>query len=280
MKDENPVRALYPLVSQQAGGKKTKIKIGNVVIGKDTFVVMAGPCAVESKEQLKGIASSVHKAGATILRGGAFKPRTSPYSFQGLEEKGLEHLKYVSKELNMPVISEIMDAKHIEQMADYIDVFQVGTRNMQNFTLLKELGLAKKPVLLKRGLGSRLDELLGAAEYILKGGNKEVILCERGIRTFEDMTRATLDLSAVPVLKKLSHLPVIVDPSHAAGRSDIIPSLALAACAVGADGLLVEVHNNPKEALCDGKQALTPDQFNSLISKLRELAKVVGKTFE
>ena len=192
----------------------------------------------------------------------------------------MEYLKEVSKEFNLPVISEIMDARHIEQMIDYVDIFQVGARNMQNFTLLKELGLIKKPVLLKRGFGAKIDELLGAAEYILKGGNKKVMLCERGIRTFEDMTRATLDLSAVPILKKLSHLPVIVDPSHAAGRNDIVPSLALAACAAGADGLLIEVHNNPTEALCDGSQALLPDQFELLIGKLKELTRVMDKTFE
>lgn len=280
MKDKNSLKASYPLVISKEDAEKTEIKVKNIVIGENTFVVMAGPCAVESAGQLNRIAKKVSNVGAHILRGGAFKPRTSPYSFQGLEQKGLKYLKNVSKELNLPVISEIMDARQIEQMIDCVDVFQVGARNMQNFTLLKELGLIRKPVLLKRGFGAKIEELLGAAEYILKGGNKEVMLCERGIRTFEDMTRDTLDLSAVPILKKLSHLPVIVDPSHAAGRNDIISSLALAACAVGADGILVEVHNNPREAMCDGRQALSPEQFSLLVSKLKELAVVMGKTFE
>jgi 3-deoxy-7-phosphoheptulonate synthase len=240
---------------------------------------MAGPCAVESKDQLRSVAEAVHKAGAKILRGGAYKPRTSPYSFQGLEEEGLKYLKEVSQELDMPVVSEIMDARHIPQMLEYVDILQVGARNMQNFTLLKELGSIRKPILLKRGVGAKIEELLGAAEYILKGGNREVILCERGIRTFEDMTRATLDISAVPILKKLTHLPVIVDPSHAAGRSDIVPALALAACAAGADGILVEVHGNPSQALCDGSQALLPKDLEKLITKLKKIAQVVGKKF-
>ena len=269
----------YPLVARTSLTQATEIKVGSILISNSTFTVMAGPCAVESRDQLKSIAQTVHKLGVKILRGGAYKPRTSPYSFQGLEEEGLKYLKEVSQELNMSVVSEIMDARQIPAMLDSVDIFQVGARNMQNFTLLKELGSIRKPILLKRGMGSKLEELLGAAEYILKGGNKEVILCERGIRTFEDMTRATLDISAVPILKKLTHLPVVVDPSHAAGRSDIIPALALAACAAGADGILVEVHNNPREALCDGSQALSPRNLEILIVKLRGIAQVVGKKF-
>lgn len=270
--------ALYPLGLRTAEHQHTKIGAGNTVIGGDAFVVMAGPCAVENKDQLTSIAGKVHKKGARILRGGAYKPRTSPYSFQGLEEEGLKYLKEVSETLDMPVVSEIMDAKHIPQMLEYADILQVGARNMQNFTLLKELGMIRKPILLKRGMGARIDELLGAAEYILKGGNTEVILCERGIRTFEDATRATLDISAVPILKRLTHLPIIVDPSHAAGRSDIVPALALAACAAGADGILVEVHDNPAKALCDGNQALSIAQFEYLMTTLEKLCQVMGKS--
>lgn len=262
---------LYPLVSRSTDHSDTVITIKGVSIGKKIFTIIAGPCAVESKEQFKSVAGIVHKAGAKILRGGAYKPRTSPYSFQGLEEEGLKYLKEVSNELNVPVVSEIMDARHIPQMLECVDILQVGARNMQNFTLLKELGMVRKPILLKRGIGAKLDELLNAAEYILKGGNKDVILCERGIRTFEDATRATLDISAVPILKKLTHLPIIVDPTHAAGRSDIVPALALAACAVGADGIIVEVHDNPQEALCDGAQALSPEDFCVLMKKLEKM---------
>ncbi|OHA89503.1 MAG: 3-deoxy-7-phosphoheptulonate synthase [Candidatus Zambryskibacteria bacterium RIFCSPLOWO2_01_FULL_42_41] len=269
----------YPLVAHTSMTQATRIKVSGVTIGGDNFTIMAGPCAVESRNQLKSIAEAVHKAGAKILRGGAYKPRTSPYSFQGLEEEGLKYLKEISEELNMPVVSEIMDVRYIPQMLEHVDILQVGARNMQNFTLLKELGLIRKPVLLKRGVGAKIDELLGAAEYILKGGNKDVILCERGIRTFEDTTRATLDISAVPILKKLTHLPVIVDPSHAAGQSDIVPALALAACAVGADGIIVEVHDNPAQALCDGSQALSPEDLEILIVKLKGIAEVIGKKF-
>lgn len=265
----------YPLVTRSSLTQTTEIKVKDVVIGHDTFTVMAGPCAVESSNQLRTIAKLVQKAGAKVLRGGAYKPRTSPYSFQGLELEGLKYLEETSREFNMPVVSEVMDARYIPQMLEYVDILQVGARNMQNFTLLKELGSIRKPVLLKRGMGAKIEELLGAAEYILKGGNKEVILCERGIRTFEDATRATLDISAVPVLKSLTHLPVIVDPTHAAGRSDIVSALALAACAAGADGILIEVHNDPAKALCDGIQALSPDDFKSLMTKLNKLVSII-----
>lgn len=267
----------YPLVTRSENSPETIIRVRGVVIGGDSFTVMAGPCAVESEAQLGSISASVKKAGAQILRGGAYKPRTSPYSFQGLESEGLKYLQNVSKELDMPVVSEIMDARQIPEMMETVDIFQVGARNMQNFTLLKELGKIKKPILLKRGMGSKIDELLGAAEYILNGGNKEVIICERGIRTFEDATRSTLDISAVPILKRMTHLPVIVDPSHAAGRKDIVPALSLAACAAGADGIIVEIHNNPKEALCDGSQALSPQDLENLIGKLKQIVAVVGK---
>ncbi|MBX4181707.1 3-deoxy-7-phosphoheptulonate synthase [Candidatus Parcubacteria bacterium] len=276
---EETRKSSYPLASRAEDGHNTEIKVGNTLIGSSTFTVMAGPCAVESKDQLKSIAERVHESGVNILRGGAYKPRTSPYSFQGLEEEGLGYLGEIARPLGMGVITEIMDARDIPKFVDHVDILQVGARNMQNFTLLKELGKIRKPILLKRGMGSTLEELLGAAEYILKGGNKEVILCERGIRTFETATRATLDLSAVPVLKKMTHLPVIVDPSHAAGRSDIVPALALAACAVGADGIIVEVHDNPSKALCDGSQALSPEVFKTLVSKLKEMSPLVSKQF-
>lgn len=262
----------YPLVSRTEKSRDTIVKLRGISIGGKNFTVMAGPCAVESEKQLKTIAGQVKKAGADILRGGAFKPRTSPYSFQGLEEEGLSHLHKVSKELDMPVVSEVMDVRHIPAMLETIDIFQVGARNMQNFTLLKELGKIKKPILLKRGMGSKIEELLGAAEYILKEGNQNVILCERGIRTFEDSTRSTLDISAVPVLKKLTHLPIVVDPSHAAGQTDIVSPLALAACAAGAHGIIVEVHNEPAKALCDGAQALSPGQFATLMKKLDKVS--------
>lgn len=277
---ENKITSSYPLAAQLPGREKTRISLKGVVIGPETFTVMAGPCAVESMEQLKTIAHAVHKAGAHVLRGGAYKPRTSPYSFQGLEEEGLEYLKDVSQELGAPVVSEIMDASHLPKMLETVDILQVGARNMQNFTLLKALGSIDKPVLLKRGMGSKIEELLGAAEYILKGGNTKVILCERGIRTFEDMTRATLDISAVPLLKQLTHLPIIVDPSHAAGRKDLVAPLALAACAAGADGIIVEVHNHPEKALCDGTQALLPQDLDKLVLQLADVARIVGKKFK
>jgi len=238
---------------------------------------MAGPCAVESLDQLKRIAKLVKKSGAKILRGGAFKPRTSPYSFQGLGEEGLKYLKEVSKETGLPVVTEVMDPRKVKLVDKYADAFQIGARNMQNFDLLKEVGKTKKPVILKRGMSATIKELLMSAEYILSGGNFNVILCERGIRTFEEATRNTLDLSAIPVIKKLSHLPVIVDPSHATGRWEFVPSMAAAAVASGCDGLLIEVHYKPEEALSDGIQSLKPDKFDELMSALRKVSRAIGR---
>lgn len=236
------------------------ININGIKIGGGNFAVIAGPCSVESKEQLCSIAKSVKESGAKLLRGGAFKPRTSPYAFQGLREKGIELLLEAKKETGLPIVTEIMDLSHLDLFED-VDVIQVGARNMQNFELLKELGRTKKPVLLKRGLSSTISELLMSAEYIMAGGNEKVILCERGIRTFETATRNTLDLSAVPLLKSLTHLPVIVDPSHASGIAKLVKPLSAAAAVCGADGLMIEVHNDPAHALCDGAQSITPEAF-------------------
>ncbi len=240
-------------------------------------MVMAGPCAIENENTLRIIATEAKKAGALILRGGAFKPRTSPYSFQGLGEEGLKILNKIGAELGMVTISEVMDTRDVELVSKYVDILQIGARNMQNFNLLKEVGMTKKPVVLKRGLSSTIKELLMSAEYILSGGNFNVILCERGIRTFEDSTRNTLDISAVPVIKQLSHLPIIVDPSHAAGKWGLVPPLSKAAVAVGADGLIIEVHNSPEDAVSDGAQSLLPSNFASLISELKLLANSIGR---
>ncbi len=241
-------------------------------IGDGSLCIMAGPCSVESEEQLNGIAERVKKSGATFLRGGAFKPRTSPYSFQGLKSEGLDLLKEARRLTGLPIVTEIMRASHID-MFENVDIIQVGARNMQNFELLKELGKINKPILLKRGLSATIEELLMSAEYIMAGGNDKVILCERGIRTYETSTRNTLDISAVPVLKKLTHLPVIVDPSHASGKSWLVEPLALAAVAAGADGLMIEVHNDPPHALSDGAQSLTPDQFDTVAKRVLALKK-------
>ncbi len=238
----------------------TVIEIGDVKIGGGNFAVIAGPCSVESEEQLCTIAQQVKKAGAGLLRGGAFKPRTSPYAFQGLRSEGIDLLLKAKEKTGLPIVTEIMDLSHLS-LFDEVDVIQVGARNMQNFELLKELGRTNKPILLKRGLSSTLQELLMSAEYIMAGGNEKVILCERGIRTFETATRNTLDISAVPLLRQLTHLPVIVDPSHATGISKLVKPMAVASAAAGADGLMIEVHNDPKNALCDGAQSLTPEQF-------------------
>ena len=253
----------------------TVVQVGDVRIGGGNFVMIAGPCSVESEEQIVGIAKAVKASGAQILRGGAFKPRTSPYAFQGLKAEGLELLKIARQETGLPIVSEIMGVNALDLFED-VDVIQVGARNMQNFDLLTELGKLDKPVLLKRGLASTLKELLMSAEYIMAGGNARVILCERGIRTFETDTRNTLDLSAVPMLHELSHLPVIVDPSHATGIAALVPPMSLAAAACGADGILVEVHNDPSHALCDGVQALTPPQFAALAEKLRRVREVIA----
>ena len=249
-----------------------------VAVGGQQVVVMAGPCSVESAEQIETIAAQVAKLGVRVLRGGAFKPRTSPYSFQGLGQKGLELMRRAADKHGLLVVSEVMDQTQIPMMLDYVDVLQVGARNMQNYNLLKELGKVAKPILLKRGISATIEELLLSAEYIMSGGNYNVVLCERGIRTFESYTRNTLDVSAIPVIKKLSHLPIIVDPSHGTGRRDKVPPMARAAVAAGADGLLIEVHHDPENALSDGAQSLYPDQFEQLMKELRMIAPAVGRT--
>jgi len=251
------------------------IKVDNTSIGGDIFAVIAGPCSVESEEQVIQIAKEVKAAGATMLRGGAFKPRTSPYDFQGLKAEGIEFLLEAKKETGLPIVTEIMNANHLP-MFENVDVIQVGARNMQNFELLKELGKINKPILLKRGLSATIKEWLMSAEYIMAGGNENIILCERGIRSYDSQyTRNVLDLSAVPVLKELTHLPVIVDPSHATGAAKLVKPMALAATACGAHGLMIEVHNDPKKALCDGAQSLTPDQFAAVISEVNKIAKII-----
>jgi len=249
---------------------QTVIDFNSVFIETD-FCVIAGPCSVENEKQIIETAKAVKEAGADILRGGAFKARTSPYSFQGLGFEGLKMLKKAGEETGLPIITEVVDTRDVSYMCEYVNILQIGARNMQNFSLLKEVGKAQKPVLLKRGMGSTINELLNSAEYILNAGNPCVILCERGIRTFETCTRNTLDISAIPVLKELTPLPIIVDPSHASGRASLVPSLTFAAVAVGADGIMIEVHHNPSEALCDKDQALTPQQFSLLINQIRSL---------
>ncbi len=253
----------------------TVVDISGVKIGGGNFAVIAGPCSVESHDQILDVAQSVKKSGATLLRGGAFKPRTSPYDFQGLQADGLELLKEAKKVTGMPIVTEIMNANHLPLFED-VDLIQVGARNMQNFELLKELGRIRKPILLKRGLANTMKELLMSAEYIMAGGNEQIILCERGVRTFETYTRNTLDLAAVPMLKELSHLPVVVDPSHACGISRLVKPMALAAAAAGADGLMIEVHNDPAKALCDGAQSLTPAQFDDVMRGVDRVREVVS----
>ncbi|TRZ50093.1 3-deoxy-7-phosphoheptulonate synthase [bacterium] len=273
-----PVLAPYKLVSREFKQENSVIDLGKgVKIGGKKIVVMAGPCAIENIDTLREIATAVKKAGACVLRGGAFKPRTSPYSFQGLGEEGLKYLKQVGDELEMVTVTEVMDPRDVGLVAKYVDIFQIGARNMQNFNLLKEVGSAKKPVLLKRGMSSTVKELFMSAEYILSGGNFNVMLCERGIRTFEDSTRNTLDISAVPCAKQLSHLPVVVDPSHAAGKWGLVAPLAKAAVAAGADGLIIEVHSRPEEAVSDGAQSLIPDNFAQLMHELKRIAKAVER---
>ncbi|MBI3323421.1 MAG: 3-deoxy-7-phosphoheptulonate synthase [Candidatus Omnitrophica bacterium] len=272
-----PVLAPYKLVSREFKPADTVVDVGGVKIGGSRIVLMAGPCAVENFELLLSIARSVKKAGAAVLRGGAFKPRTSPYSFQGLGEEGLKFLAEARKRTGLPVITELMDVRDLEIVERHADIIQIGARNMQNFDLLKEVGRSKKPVLLKRGMASTVKDWLLSAEYILQNGNFNVILCERGIRTFETETRFTADLSAIGIIKNLSHLPVIVDPSHAAGRWGLVPPLAKGAIAAGADGLIIEVHSKPEEALCDGPQAMLPEKFAKLVQELRRIAKAVGR---
>ncbi len=269
----------YKLANRNFHPGDTVVDINGVLLGGGNFQIIAGPCSVESKEQMSLVASTVKKLGAGLLRGGAFKPRTSPYSFQGLEGEGIKYLLEARAQSDMPIVTELMsmeDIKHFE----HVDVIQVGARNMQNFSMLKELGKLNKPVLLKRGLANTLDELLMSAEYIMAGGNKNVILCERGIRTFETATRNTLDISAVPILKRRSHLPVIVDPSHASGMSELVESLSLAAVAAGADGIMVEVHNDPRKALCDGAQSLGFEQFERFMKNVAKLRQIIPGIYE
>jgi len=255
----------------------TIVNVNGVQFGGSDIVIIAGPCAVESQEQLFQTARAVKASGANILRGGAFKPRSSPYNFQGMGEEGLKLLNTIRNETGLPVVTEVMDTRKVELVASYADMLQVGSRNMQNYPLLKEVGMSKKPVLLKRGMMATIEEFLLAAEYILSQGNDQIVLCERGIRTFETSTRNTLDLSAVPMLKHLSHLPVIVDPSHGTGLRWMVPAMAKAAIAVGADGLIMEVHYKPEEAICDGYQSLGPDEFAKLMADLKKIALAVGR---
>ncbi|MBR3498777.1 MAG: 3-deoxy-7-phosphoheptulonate synthase [Selenomonadaceae bacterium] len=268
----------YKLVSRDFHPEDTVVDAGGIKIGGNEVVVMAGPCAVESLEQLREAASAVKACGAKFLRGGAFKPRTSPYDFQGLGEEGLKLLRKVADEFDLRVVTEIVDKDDIETFCKYADILQVGARNMQNFQMLKALGKCSKPILLKRGLSATISEWLNAAEYIMSGGNEQVIFCERGIRTYETFTRNTLDLSAVAAVKELSHLPIVVDPSHGTGRWKMVAPMARAALAAGADGLIIEVHPHPEKALSDGDQSLTPEAFSELMQSLGGIAKVMGKT--
>jgi 3-deoxy-7-phosphoheptulonate synthase len=278
VEDVYRVTTPYKLASRSFKEENTVIKIKDVEIGGDKIAMMAGPCSVESEEQIFRLAETVAKSGARILRGGAFKPRTSPYSFQGLGVEGLKMMRAAADKYNLLVITEVMQISHIELIEPYTDIFQVGARNMQNFPLLKELGNVKKPVMLKRGIAATIEEWLMSAEYILSGGNPDVMLCERGIRTFETYTRNTFDLSAIPIVHKKSHLPVIADPSHATGLRDQVPPMARAAVAAGADGLMIEIHDDPEKALSDGPQALLPDTFLNLMKELDSIAKVINRS--
>jgi 3-deoxy-7-phosphoheptulonate synthase len=268
----------YKLASRQFRPEGTIVNLGRgVTIGGNDIVIMAGPCSVESRDQINAVAESVAKSGAKILRAGAFKPRTSPYAFQGMGEEGLKLMKEAAEKTGLFTVSEVMDPSQIQMMSGYVDIFQVGARNMQNYHLLRALGEVRKPVLLKRGMSATMEELLLSAEYILSGGNYDVILCERGIRTFETYTRNTFDIAAIPVIKKLSHLPMIGDPSHGTGRRDKVVPMARAAVAAGADGLIIEVHNDPDHALSDGAQSLDPPQFEQLMKELRMIAPAIGR---
>ncbi len=273
-----PVSAPYKLVSRESKRENTVVSIGGVPVGGPRLAVAAGPCAVESEAQALEIGRRVREAGADLYRGGAFKPRTSPYSFQGLGEEGLRILSRVRAETGLPIVTEVLDTETVEIVAEHADCLQVGARNMQNFSLLKRLGRIRKPVLLKRGMSATIEELLLSAEYLLAEGNYDVILCERGVRTFADHTRNTLDLSAVPYVQRISHLPIMVDPSHGTGKRAKVLPLSRAAVAVGADGLLIEVHHEPEHALSDGPQAILPEMFRQLIDEMRRLAPVVGRT--
>jgi 3-deoxy-7-phosphoheptulonate synthase len=268
----------YKLASKTFKSEPTIVTAGDVRIGGDEVIVMAGPCSAESESQVRAAAAAVKRAGAKIFRGGAFKPRSSPYSFQGLGEEGLRLLRDAADAENLKLITEVMDLSQIEVIDKYTDIFQLGARNMQNFTLLRELGHARKPVLIKRGISATIEEWLLSAEYVLSGGNNDVILCERGIRTFETATRNTFDISAIPVVKKLSHLPIVADPSHGAGRRDMVTPMARAAVAAGADGLIIEVHCDPDHALSDGAQSMFPAQFDRLMAELRIIAPAIGRS--
>ena len=279
VEDVRRVSEPYKKANRKFHPEDTVVDVSGVKVGGGHFAVIAGPCSVESESQIETVAASVQAAGAKLLRGGAFKPRTSPYSFQGMRAEGLELLRHARAKTGMPIVTEIMNTEHLPLFAD-VDLIQIGARNMQNFELLKAVGRSGRPVLLKRGLSATLEELVMSAEYIMAEGNDQVILCERGIRTFETSMRNTLDISAVPMLKKMTHLPVVIDPSHAAGIAWMVEPLAAAAVAAGADGLMVEVHNDPAHALCDGAQSLTPAQFSALMDKLRPLVSLMGKTLD
>jgi 3-deoxy-7-phosphoheptulonate synthase len=272
-----PILQPFKLASREVKRASTQVAVGDAMVGGREIVVMAGPCSVESRAQVLDVAHRVKAAGARVLRGGAFKPRTSPYAFQGLEEEGLKLLAEARRETGLPVITEVMEPDKVDVVAEHSDILQIGARNVQNFSLLRRVGEAGKPVLLKRGMSTSIQEWLLSAEYVLAGGNPHVILCERGIRTFETATRFTLDLNAVPVLKKLTHLPVVVDPSHGTGHWEYVESMAMAGIAAGADGLLIEVHPKPEEALSDGPQSLKPDRFAALMARVRKVAQAVDR---
>ena len=272
-----PILKPFKLASLEVRSEPTRVKVGDVVIGGKKIVVMAGPCSVESREQVLEVATKVKAAGASILRGGAFKPRTSPYAFQGLEEEGLKYLAEARRETGLPVITEVMEPDKVAVVAEHSDILQIGARNVQNFSLLRKVGESGKPVLLKRGMSTSIQEWLLSAEYILAGGNPNVILCERGIRTFETATRFTLDLNAIPVVKRLTHLPVVVDPSHGTGHWEYVEAMACAGIAAGADGLIIEVHPKPEEALSDGPQSLKPERFAALMQRIRKVAAAMDR---
>ena len=278
VEDVRRIREPYKKANRSMHPEDTVIDVCGRKIGGGNFQVIAGPCSIETKEQITEVASDVKRSGAAFLRGGAFKPRTSPYAFQGLHEQGLDLLLEAKKATGLPVVTEIMSAEHLP-LFDDVDIIQVGARNMQNFDLLKQLGQVDRPILLKRGLNATYEEWLMSAEYIMASGNENVILCERGVRTFESYTRNTLDLQSIPVIQKLSHLPIIIDPSHAGGKWWLVEPMAKAAVAAGANGLMIEVHNNPEMALCDGSQSLKPAKYDALLKQVAEIAKVVGKTF-
>lgn len=273
-----PILKPYKLAGREFKQVSTQVRVGDAVFGGQEIVVLAGPCAVEDREQMLSVARSVKAAGAKILRGGAYKPRTSPYAFQGLEEEGLKLLKEAREETGLAVVTEVVNPRDVELVVEYTDMVQIGARNMQNFTLLKEVGKARKPVLLKRGLAATIEEWLMAAEYIMSEGNYEIVLCERGIRTYETSTRNTLDVSAIPIVKQLSHLPIVSDPSHASGKRALVAPLSCASVAAGADGLIIEVHPNPECALSDGPQSLTPAEFEDVLNMIRPVAAAVGRS--